>query len=111
MHTQSAMLNSFLTMGFGGPNNYTGKDLREAHKHLGMNDGHFDALCEHIDGLLKELNAPEDVISEITEAIPLGIIPDDADCANAAIFFASDLSRVITGAGLDVNGGEFMPPA
>ncbi len=25
------------------------------------------------------------------------------------MFFASDLSRVITGAGLDVNGGEFMP--
>ncbi|MFP8881907.1 MAG: SDR family oxidoreductase [Myxococcota bacterium] len=52
----------------------------------------------------------EQVISEITEAIPLGFIPDDADCANAAMFFASDLSRVITGAGLDVNGGEFMPP-
>jgi hypothetical protein len=27
---------------------------------------------------------------------------------NAAIFFASDYSRVITGAALDVNGGEFM---
>lgn len=51
---------------------------------------------------------PDEVIAEITEHIPLGIIPDDADCANAAIFFASDLSRVITGASLDVNGGEFM---
>jgi NAD(P)-dependent dehydrogenase (short-subunit alcohol dehydrogenase family) len=50
----------------------------------------------------------EDVVSEITASIPLRIIPDDADCANAAIFFASDLSRVITGASLDVNGGEFM---
>ena len=53
----------------------------------------------------------EEVVSEITAAIPLGVIPDDADCANAVMFFASDLSRVITGAGLDVNGGEFMPPA
>jgi NAD(P)-dependent dehydrogenase (short-subunit alcohol dehydrogenase family) len=53
--------------------------------------------------------SPDEVIAEITEHIPLGFIPDDADCANAAIFFASDLSRVITGAGLDVNGGEFMP--
>jgi len=53
--------------------------------------------------------SPDEVIAGITEHIPLGIIPDDADCANAAIFFASDLSRVITGAGLDVNGGEFMP--
>ena len=52
---------------------------------------------------------PEEVIAEITRDIPLGVIPDDADCANAVMFFASDLSRVITGAGLDVNGGEFMP--
>jgi NAD(P)-dependent dehydrogenase (short-subunit alcohol dehydrogenase family) len=50
----------------------------------------------------------EDVVSEITAEIPLGIIPDDADCANACIFFASDLSKVITGASLDVNGGEYM---
>jgi NAD(P)-dependent dehydrogenase (short-subunit alcohol dehydrogenase family) len=48
------------------------------------------------------------VIDEIAAQIPLGAIPDDADCANAVLFFASDLSRVITGAGLDVNGGEFM---
>lgn len=51
----------------------------------------------------------DQVISEITKQIPLGVIPDDADCANAVMFFASDLSRVITGAGLDVNGGEYMP--
>ena len=36
----------------------------------------------------------------------LGIIPPDDDVANAAVFFASDLSRVITGQSLDVNGGE-----
>ncbi|MCH2170756.1 SDR family oxidoreductase [Myxococcota bacterium] len=53
--------------------------------------------------------SPEEIISGITRDIPLGVIPDDADCANAALFFASDLSRVVTGANLDVNGGEFMP--
>ncbi len=50
----------------------------------------------------------EDVIAEITKDIPLGIIPDDADCANAVAFLASDLAKVITGAELNVNGGEFM---
>jgi NAD(P)-dependent dehydrogenase (short-subunit alcohol dehydrogenase family) len=64
-----------------------------------------------VNGSAKSRGIPaEQVVSEITEAIPLGFIPDDADCANAVIFFASDMSRVITGAGLDVNGGEFMPP-
>lgn len=48
------------------------------------------------------------VIADITKDIPLGIIPDDADCANAVAFLASDLARVITGAELDVNGGEMM---
>jgi len=36
-------------MAFGGPNNYTGKDLRTGHAHLverGLNDWHFDAFAE-----------------------------------------------------------------
>jgi NAD(P)-dependent dehydrogenase (short-subunit alcohol dehydrogenase family) len=36
-------------------------------------------------------------------------IPTESDCANAAIFMASDLSRAISGAVLDVNAGEWMP--
>jgi NAD(P)-dependent dehydrogenase (short-subunit alcohol dehydrogenase family) len=64
----------------------------------------------YVDGAARSRGVSRDeVIREITASIPLRIIPDDADCANAAIFFASDLSRVITGASLDVNGGEFMP--
>ncbi|MEM1112416.1 MAG: SDR family oxidoreductase [Pseudomonadota bacterium] len=51
----------------------------------------------------------EELIAEVTENIPLGLIPDDGECAKAAMFFASDYSSVVTGAGLDVNGGEFMP--
>jgi NAD(P)-dependent dehydrogenase (short-subunit alcohol dehydrogenase family) len=43
---------------------------------------------------------------EIASQIALGLIPTDDDCANAAVFFASDLSSVITGQALDVNGGE-----
>lgn len=52
--------------------------------------------------------AREEVIADIAEDIPLGFIPDDADCANAVVFLASDLAKVITGAELDVNGGEVM---
>lgn len=43
---------------------------------------------------------------EVASQIPLGEIPPDDDCANAAVFFASDMSSVITGQALDVNGGE-----
>ena len=50
----------------------------------------------------------QELIDAVCANIPLGFIPEDGDCARAAIFFASDYSRVITGASLDVNGGEYM---
>ena len=42
----------------------------------------------------------------VAKEIPLGLIPPDADCANAVVFFVSDLAAVVTGQALDVNGGE-----
>lgn len=48
----------------------------------------------------------QDSYDEVASEIALGLIPTDDDCANVAVFFASDLSSVITGQALDVNGGE-----
>ncbi len=45
----------------------------------------------------------------VESSIALGSIPDDSDCAKAAIFLASDYACAVTGASLDVNGGEFFP--
>jgi NAD(P)-dependent dehydrogenase (short-subunit alcohol dehydrogenase family) len=52
--------------------------------------------------------APDDVIAEITAGIPLGEIPPQEDIAEAIVFFASGMSRMITGQSLDVNGGEYF---
>ena len=46
---------------------------------------------------------------EVAKSIALGDIPEDGDCAKAAVFLASDYSCAITGACLDVNGGEYLP--
>ena len=51
----------------------------------------------------------EALAAGIATSIPLGRIPDDAECAKAALFLVSDYAAVITGAALDVNGGEFLP--
>lgn len=51
----------------------------------------------------------EEVIAQVAARIPVGHIPTDDDCAKAALFMVSDYARAITGAALDVNGGEFMP--
>lgn len=48
----------------------------------------------------------ERVRDEIAAQIPLGAIPTDEECSRAVVFFASDLSEVVTGQALDVNGGE-----
>ena len=63
----------------------------------------------HVKMMAKAQGIPEEeVIADIVKDIPIGHIPDDSDCANAALFFASDLSAVVTGANLHCNGGEFM---
>jgi len=68
MEKQAAKQKAFLTMAFGGPNNYTGADMRNAHAHLvekGLNDTHFDAVMEHLTGTLEELNVPKELIDEV----------------------------------------------
>jgi len=48
----------------------------------------------------------DELYAEISSNIALGVIPTDGECAKAALFLASDLSSMVTGAGIDVNGGE-----
>jgi NAD(P)-dependent dehydrogenase (short-subunit alcohol dehydrogenase family) len=50
----------------------------------------------------------EDVKAGVEQGIPLRRIPTDLECARAALFLVSDLASAVTGATLDVNGGEFM---
>ena len=67
MDKQAAKQKAFLTMAFGGPNNYTGEDMRRGHAHLverGLNGSHFDAVMEHIGATLQELNVPAELIAE-----------------------------------------------
>ena len=50
---------------------------------------------------------PEEVRDEIAQGMALRKMPTDADVAEAAVFFASDRSSMITGQRLLVNAGEF----
>lgn len=52
----------------------------------------------------------ESLIAEVAQRIPLGVIPPDEECAKSALFFLSDYAKMVTGATLDVNGGEYMAP-
>ncbi len=70
MEKQAAKQKAFLTMAFGGPSNYTGKDMREGHKHLverGLNDSHVDAVLENLKATLEELNVAPDLIQQVID--------------------------------------------
>ncbi len=71
MEKQAAKQKAFLTMVFGGPHAYTGKDMREAHKHLvhekGLDDTHFDHILAHLRSTLAELGVGEGTIQEVID--------------------------------------------
>jgi NAD(P)-dependent dehydrogenase (short-subunit alcohol dehydrogenase family) len=64
----------------------------------------------HIDREVAAGRNRDEVIAEITDRIPIGIIPPEEDCAKAVLFMVSDYSKVVAGASLDVNGGQYMAP-
>jgi hemoglobin len=67
MARQAAKQKAFLTLAFGGPNNYTGEDMRKGHAHLvakGLNDADFDAVMDNLGATLKELNVPDNLIAQ-----------------------------------------------
>jgi len=63
----------FMAYAFGGPGNYSGRSLREAHGHLvterGLNDQHFDAIVEILATTLRDLDIGTDLIAEVCKIV------------------------------------------
>lgn len=55
----------FLTYVFGGLPNYSGKGMREAHKHMDITNIHYEAVVKHLFDTLKELNVDEQLMAEV----------------------------------------------
>ena len=47
--------------------------------------------------------------AEIAQALPLGDIPEDGECAKAIVAVASDYFSAMTGGCIDLSAGEYMP--
>jgi len=56
----------------------------------------------------QQATTPAAVYAEIASRTALNHIPDSDEVAAAVVFFASDLSRAVTGQALDVNGGHYF---
>jgi len=56
----------------------------------------------------KQGTTPQEVYDSVANEAALRHIPTSAEIADAVVFFASDLSRVVTGQSLDVNAGAWL---
>lgn len=65
MSKQRAMQTAFLSTVFGGPANYTGQTLRQAHAGLVLDDSHFDAVARHLQSTLDELGVARDLADQV----------------------------------------------
>lgn len=65
MERQAAKQKAFLTMVFGGPNQYTGLDMRKAHAGMNLTETHFDAVVEHLASTLTQLGVAAEDIAQI----------------------------------------------
>jgi hemoglobin len=75
MENQHAKQKAFLTMAFGGPNQYTGADMRKAHAHMNLTEEHFNAVMENLGATLAELGVPGAAIQEAA-AVALSVKDD-----------------------------------
>lgn len=63
---------AFMTMAFGGPHDYTGRDMQTAHARLvqqGMGDAQFDAVLVHIEDTLRELGVSDREVAEVRSVV------------------------------------------
>ena len=69
----------FLTYATGGPSEYKGKDMKDAHKGRGIGEKEFNLVAGHVVSSLSELKVPQLLIDEVVSLlIPLkGEVADE----------------------------------
>ena len=66
MNKQRRKQKEFLSAAFGGPQPWTGKDMRTAHKNLpGLNETHFNAVAENLQKTLEDLKIKPELIQQV----------------------------------------------
>mmetsp|Transcript_13552 Transcript_13552/g.13288 ORF Transcript_13552/g.13288 Transcript_13552/m.13288 type:complete len:120 (+) Transcript_13552:12-371(+) len=75
---QKEMQRKFLTTATGGPQEYDGKNMKDAHKGRGITEKEFNLVAGHVVKAMKDLNVSEALIGEVTTL--LMTLKDDCTC-------------------------------
>ena len=70
MEQQARKQKAFLTVAFGGPNHYSGRAMRAAHRKFveqGLSDLHFDAVVENLAATLTEMGVAPGLVKQVGE--------------------------------------------
>jgi hemoglobin len=59
----------FFAQALGGPAQYTGRTMREAHGHLPIEQRHFDRVAEHLATVLREMKVASPLVGEVLAAV------------------------------------------
>lgn len=60
---------AFLSHILGGPRQYDGASMSQAHAKLAIEQWHFDLVATHLVETLRELKVPADIITEVVTAL------------------------------------------
>jgi NAD(P)-dependent dehydrogenase (short-subunit alcohol dehydrogenase family) len=77
----------------------------------GVHPGYIwgDSVEMYFDHLARKKGiTPEEQYREVAAETALGYLPPSAEIAEAVVFFASDMSRPVTGQALGVNAGHWF---
>lgn len=59
----------FLSMALGGPNEYEGRNMKDAHHDLGITDHHFDVVASHLVDALKWAGVGQEDIDAVVDLV------------------------------------------
>ncbi len=60
---------AFLAQALGGPRQYSGASMRDAHSRLAIEQRHYDSVAVHLVETLRELGVSEEIIGAIAAAL------------------------------------------
>lgn len=60
---------AFLLQALGGPKQYSGASMRDAHRRLAIEQRHFDRVAVHLVETLHELGVPEEIIAAVAATV------------------------------------------